>query len=134
MLKYDRIKACQQPRPPVTLSGKISIPQGTDALASSKGNRLAPSIYEIKGLEAKFGRGEIEKLLNSEGIAESIESLTGPEARYLLKFRDVNSIRDRLATEKQAENTQVSRGKEALDNLKDQAMDSKKGVLSLLVA
>lgn len=118
----------------ISYAGKISIPQGTDALASSKGNRLAPSIYEIKGLEAKFGRGEIEKLLNSEGITESIVSLTGPEARYLLKFRDVNSIRDRFSTEKQTGNTGLHQGKEALDNLKGQAVDSKKGVLSLLVA
>lgn len=95
-------------------------------LAMSKGNRLAPNELEIHAMEVKFGRDNLEQLLREEGIAETLESLTAPEARYILKFRDVDSLRDRISQEKQTGSNRISREKETLDNLKNQKQEAKK--------
>src|SRR5690554_3061446 len=49
----------------------------------------------IKRLERKFGRDEIEKYLKEFGIGERIEDITNGEARHLLRFKNVDRIRDR---------------------------------------
>jgi len=78
-------------------------------------------------MEVKFGRDNLERLLREEGIAETLESLTAPEARYILKFRDVDSLRDRISQERQAGNDTISQRKETMDNLKKQKQEAKKG-------
>ncbi len=54
----------------------------------------------IKRLERKFGRDEIEKYLKEYGIGERIEDITNGEARHLLRFKNVERIRDRTANER----------------------------------
>lgn len=54
----------------------------------------------IKRLERKFGRDEIEKNLKEFGIGERIEDITNGEARHLLRFKNVDRIRDRTAKER----------------------------------
>jgi len=49
----------------------------------------------IKRLERKFGRDEIEKYLKEFGIGERIEDITNGDARHLLRFKNVDRIRDR---------------------------------------
>lgn len=51
----------------------------------------------IKRLERKFGRDEIEKYLKEFGIGERIEDITNGDARHLLRFKNVDRIRDRTA-------------------------------------
>lgn len=54
----------------------------------------------IKRLERKFGRAEIEKNLKEFGIGERIEDITNGDARHLLRFKNVDRIRDRTAKER----------------------------------
>ncbi|MEA3253607.1 MAG: strawberry notch family protein [Chloroflexota bacterium] len=60
----------------------------------SRGNTLTADSKTIASLRRKF-KDEIEKEL---GIKP--EALTGPEAKYLDKFKDVDSLRARIAEEK----------------------------------
>lgn len=43
----------------------------------------------------KFGRDKLEGFLQEKGIVRGIEELTNSEGKYLLKFRDVEAIRNR---------------------------------------
>lgn len=51
---------------------------------------LLPETY--KDILKKFGRDGLETFLKEKRIARGIDELTSSEARYLLKFRDVNAI------------------------------------------
>lgn len=66
------------------------------ALAFDKGStEIAINDNVISQLINKFGRDNFEQFLREEGIAWGIEELTNSEGLYFLKFRDVDSIRDR---------------------------------------
>lgn len=54
---------------------------------------LQPETHE--DILKKFGRDELEAFLKEKRITRGIEELTNSEARYLLKFKDVDAIRDR---------------------------------------
>jgi len=54
---------------------------------------LQPETH-MKILE-KFGRDGLEGFLQEKGIVRGIEELTNAEGKYLLKFRDVEAIRNR---------------------------------------
>jgi hypothetical protein len=43
----------------------------------------------------KFGRDDLEGFLQEKGIARAIEELTNAEGKYLLKFANVDAIRNR---------------------------------------
>lgn len=43
----------------------------------------------------KFGRDGLEGFLQEKGIVRGIEELTNAEGKYLLKFRDLEAIRNR---------------------------------------
>lgn len=52
---------------------------------------LQPNTY--KCILEKFGRDELEEFLQKRNIAKGIQEVTNSEARYLLKFKDINAIR-----------------------------------------
>lgn len=66
--------------------------------------RLAITDDLINKLHNKFGLGQLDALLREEGVANGIEELTYAEGYQLLKFRDVDRIRDRILEEKNRRN------------------------------
>ena len=50
---------------------------------------------------------ELEKLLQEYNVTGALEAITESEGRYLLKFKTVDSIRNRFAQERQAGSEQV---------------------------
>ena len=54
---------------------------------------LQPITYE--NILEKFGRDQLEEYIREKGIARGIQELTNSEARYLLKFKDINAIRNK---------------------------------------
>ena len=55
----------------------------------------------IKNLNERFGKNELEKLLQEFNVSGKTEAITEREGRYLLKFRSLDSIRNRLTQAKQ---------------------------------
>lgn len=70
-------------------------------LATARGKDIAPTKYDIQEMERRFGCESIEEFLREAGIADNIESLTAPEARHILSFKNVDSLGDRIAKERQ---------------------------------
>jgi len=60
---------------------------------------IAPSDEIIQKIEEKFGREETETFLRDYDIARSLEALTEREASYILKFRSLDAIRTRAASQ-----------------------------------
>ncbi|OGV68091.1 MAG: hypothetical protein A2283_18815 [Lentisphaerae bacterium RIFOXYA12_FULL_48_11] len=48
-------------------------------------------------LRAKFGKQTLDEFLQDFGIAESSGDLTNSQARYLLSFKSLDSLRDRIS-------------------------------------
>jgi hypothetical protein len=60
---------------------------------------LVPRASTIDKIEEKFGREEAQKAIQDLDVAGSLEALTEREARYLLSFGSIDTLRDRAAAD-----------------------------------
>jgi predicted DNA-binding protein len=74
---------------------------GVVALGQTKGgNVLAIRPETVKMLTKKFGRENLERFLREQNIAGEIEALTESQARAILRFKDLDTLRDRILQER----------------------------------
>lgn len=82
----------------------IEFKEGKVILASTLANmgqvKLAINDELIKALSLKFGKDKLDILLREVGIANAIEELTYAEGQQLLKFKSIDSIRNRTTKER----------------------------------
>lgn len=82
----------------------IEYNEGKVILASTLANmgqvKLAIDDELIKALSMKFGKDKLDTFLREVGISNAIEELTYAEGQQLLKFKSIDSIRDRTAKER----------------------------------
>lgn len=58
--------------------------------------QIAPTEKTLHALNTKFHAAALDSLLRETGIADRIQDLTNCQARYLLSFRSLDSLRARL--------------------------------------
>ena len=73
---------------------------GTAAIAVGRGGgKIGITDLEVKKINAKFGKSNINTLLKEYGIAESSDKLTSSQANDLLRFGTIDKIRNKLLDE-----------------------------------
>jgi hypothetical protein len=61
--------------------------------------KLAVSPESVLEIERRFGRDKTQSILKEYNIAGTLEALTQGQAKQLLKFSSLNSLRNRIAKE-----------------------------------
>ena len=78
------------------------------SLSYARGSgKVALQSSTLKTLKERFNQSDLEQLLQDYNVAGKLEALSESEGRYLLKFKSIDSIRDRFFAERQAGSGQV---------------------------
>lgn len=67
--------------------------------ASKFDTPVAPKQSIINRIEQKFGREKAKQAIQELGLADTLEALTQREARYLLSFSDLDTLREKTAAQ-----------------------------------
>lgn len=78
--------------------------------AGIHGAKLSVRDTTVSKLKEKFGNAEIQAFLTEFQIAADPESLTEREARFILRQRSLDSLRDRILAERQAPEDKSGKG------------------------
>lgn len=71
--------------------------------------QITPTENTLHALQIKFDSAALETLLRETGVADYLSELTNCQARYLLSFRSLDTLRDRLLTRHHSHSLQATR-------------------------
>lgn len=93
---------------------------GVISLAFSAGsNVISIQQQTITQLAGRFGRGKLEKILDEYNIAGTIEALTESEGNAILRFKSLDSLRNRLNEAQDALLSQDDSGAQPLRSVRE---------------
>lgn len=93
---------------------------GVVSLAFSAGsNIIAIQTATINKLAMRFGRGKLERILDEYNVAGTIEALTESEGNAILRFKSLDSLRNRLDEAKDALRQREDTGAQPLRSVRE---------------